>query len=183
MRVLCERIGEDYLLAGASATLGLYALLRGDTGEGRVRTAEALDGFRALGHDRGIVFTLENLGIAELLDGRPDDAAPYLRESLERGQAIGSPADVVNALVGLAGVAAARGQPEHGARLLGAADALREEGGVPQLEALEARVSEQARSVIGVALGKDGFERARQEGTRQSLDDVVAEALSVDSHA
>ncbi len=176
-RELCRRLGEDTHLAGATANLGLYALLRGNTSEGRALTVEALEAFRALGYERGVGFALENLGVAELLDGHADEAGVLLRQSLERGQEIGSPDGLVNALVGLAGVAVAQGDARNGARLLGAADAIRVEAGRERLEALEVRVLDHARRLAVARLGEDEFAAAWSDGRALSSEDAVALAL------
>jgi predicted ATPase/class 3 adenylate cyclase len=174
---LCRRAGEQAHLAGLTANLGLYALLRGDTTEARAYTSEALEAFRSLGHERSIAFVVENLGVIELFEGHPDEAFVHLRESLVRSRAFGSPSGIVNALVGLANVTVARGSTLQAARLLGAADALREECGLGQLEALEARLMRDARTRIVAEVGEDAFDAAWQEGGQLTADEAAALAL------
>ena len=173
-RDLCRRTDEKAHLAGATANLGLYALMRGQAAEARAYTSEALEAFRSLGHERGIAFVLENLGVIELFDGRLDHAFEHLRDSLAWSRALGSPVGVVNALIGLAGVEVARGDPARAARILGAADALREESGAAQLEALEARLLDHARGKIVEELGEQAFDHAWREGASLTPDEALA---------
>jgi class 3 adenylate cyclase len=84
---------------------------------------------------------------------------------------------VVNALIGLAGVAVARGNFLQSARILGAADALREQSGVGQLETLESRLLRDAQTRIVAALDEEAFAAAWQEGGRLTADEAVALAL------
>jgi predicted ATPase/class 3 adenylate cyclase len=176
-RGLCRRTGAEAHLAGATANLGLYALLRGDTTEARTHTSEALAAFRSLGHERSIGFVLENLGIIDLFEGRPDDAAEHLRESLIRSRALGSPTGVVNALIGLANVELERGNALQAARILGAADTLREASGAGQLEALEAGLLRDARTRIVAERGEEALATAWREGRLLTADEAVALAL------
>src|SRR5204862_4919650 len=126
---------------------------------------------------RGIVATLENLGIAELVEGRLDRADELLRESLEHSESIGSQFGTFNALVGLGAVAAAQGAGARAARLLGAAQALREQAGAGTLEVLEARLHDDALRRIADGLDEEELRAAWAEGRGLALEEAVREAL------
>jgi tetratricopeptide (TPR) repeat protein len=134
--------------------LGLSALIRGDLDDARALTTEALENFRELGNERGIVVSLENLGIIAFGEGSLDRAGHLLRESLERSRAIEFPYGIFNALVALAALEAAEARPERAAQLLGAADAIREDAGAERYETLEAQLHEETVGRLRAELGE-----------------------------
>jgi hypothetical protein len=74
-------------------------------------------------------------------------------------------------------VATARGEAAVAARLLGAADAVREaSGAVP--EPFEAAMRDRTRAAAREALGDDAFERALAEGRAMTLEAAVEYALA-----
>lgn len=89
---------------------------------------------------------------------------------------MGQRAALADSFEGVAKLAGARGEPVRAARLLGAAEALREQTlhGVP-LSLREAHVA----SIEAATAGGDATELAgaRQEGRTMSLDEAVAYAL------
>jgi hypothetical protein len=78
-----------------------------------------------------VAWNLRNLGLAELLGGAIDIAAGHFRASLALYREFGGPDSLATPLEGLSGVAAARGQPQRSAHLLGAAMAIRDAMGMP----------------------------------------------------
>jgi hypothetical protein len=78
-------------------------------------------------------------------------------------------------LVGLASVAAAQGKPQRGARLLGAADALRDTVGSP-LSPMDRTDREHALAAVCALLEEEAFAAAWAEGQALTVDQVVAEA-------
>ena len=85
---------------------------------------------------------------------------------------MGMPRPIAGCLEGLAGVAAATGEAEHAARLLGAAADIRERAGVPLLQA-ERADAEQAAAMARGALGGEGFARAHQQGRMLDVDRML----------
>jgi len=103
------------------------------------------------------------------------DAVTPLRESLAAGLALGDREGPAWALE-LMAAALAHMQPEPAARLIGAAEAVRDALGIP-LSGSEAEMHLRAISVIRAALGDDRFQAAMAAGRRLPLADAVAFAL------
>jgi non-specific serine/threonine protein kinase len=107
--------------------------------------------------------------------GELDRADALGREGLRVAWAIGERRYFAGALAGLARAVAARGDPEWGARLYGAVDAVLEATGANlPLTALPS--FEPARDAVRAALGEAGFTAARAAGRAQPLSAVLAEA-------
>jgi hypothetical protein len=83
---------------------------------------------------------------------------------------------VPDTLIGLAGLEVAEGQAERAARLLGAADALREALGV-HFSVSERREYERERAIVAAALGEEAFAVAWAEGRSLSIEEAIAVAL------
>jgi predicted ATPase/DNA-binding CsgD family transcriptional regulator/DNA-binding XRE family transcriptional regulator len=107
--------------------------------------------------------------------GELDRADALGREGLRVAWAIGERRYFAGALAGLARAVAARGDPEWGARLYGAVDAVLEATGANlPLTALPS--FEPARDAVRAALGEAGFTAARAAGRAQPLSAVLVEA-------
>ena len=111
--------------------LGSVARDRGDTERAGVLLEEGLALCRELGDRRGIAWTLHNLGAVAHDRGDDGRAAALHREALGLGYDTADRSIVAACTEALAGVAVARGRAEQAARLLGAAEALREAIGSP----------------------------------------------------
>lgn len=84
----------------------------------------------------------------------------------------------VSFLNGLAGVAAASGQTEAGARLLGAAEGLASSLGAPAYPR-DRPVLARALAALTAALGPERLDVTRQAGRLLAVDQAVAEAKAV----
>ena len=115
--------GDQRILALAVNNLGDYALTRGDFETARPLFEESLAHLRARGDTANVARALFNLGASELELGRHDVAGDRFREGLALARDAGDREDLAWILEGLAALAAARGQGERAALLLGAADA------------------------------------------------------------
>jgi hypothetical protein len=98
-------------------------------------------------------------------------------ESLAIFRALGGQSGITHNLEGLAAVALAQAQPERAARLLGAAEGLREAVGSPRPLADRAE-HDRFVAAVRTALGEQAFAAAWAEGGAMSLGDVVAFALA-----
>jgi non-specific serine/threonine protein kinase len=99
-------------------------------------------------------------------------------ESLSVLQDGGDPATIVNCFKNLGAVAAAVGRPEEGARLLGAAEALRERLGFDPPPVERQRI-ERAAAPARASLPEDAFAAAWAAGRALPLEQAIAEALAV----
>jgi non-specific serine/threonine protein kinase len=107
--------------------------------------------------------------------GDLDRAEALGREGLRLAWAVGERRYFAGALAGLARTAAARGDPEWGARLYGAVDAVLEATGANlPLTALPS--FEPGRAAVRAALGEAGFAAAWAAGRAMPIAQVLAEA-------
>ncbi len=83
---------------------------------------------------------------------------------------------IANALEELAMTAAAAGQAERAARLLGAEATLHETIGIPILPAEQAGI-EEAAAPARAALGEEAWVAAYAAGQAMTLEEAIAEAL------
>jgi hypothetical protein len=86
---------------------------------------------------------------------------------------------VATILERVARLAEAESVPERAARLLGAAQALREQLGAP-MPPVERPDYERFVTAIRTALGEGAFNHAWSEGKRVPLDEAIAEACAAD---
>jgi DNA-binding CsgD family transcriptional regulator len=123
---------------------------------------------------------LHNLGYLALRGGDLSRAARLFGESLALFQGQGDRRGIAECLAGLAGLAGALKQPERGARLLGAAEALFEAAGAT---VWPASAADYARSLAFVRgqLDEPAFATAWAAGRSLSPEQATAEALAVAS--
>jgi hypothetical protein len=89
---------------------------------------------------------------------------------------VGNRGSIALSLAGLGEVAVQSGQPEKGARLLGASDDLRQALGV--LMWADDRIPyEHAVALARLRLREEAFERAWQEGQAMSMEEAIEHAL------
>ena len=164
--------------ANAMGSRALVAREQGDLPGAMSLLREALGLFRSLGDDWGTANSLENLGDVMLALEDRGAAAAAFKEALQIGRALGNSVHIAECFEGLAAVAA-EGQPRRAARLLGAAEALRDTSGTP------VAAVDQHRHVDLVArlrrrFRPDAFLAAWQEGRQVPIERTVDVALQED---
>lgn len=172
-RALGNRAWEAQVLNN----LGRVAFYEADYPAARSLHEEALAIYRALSHPRGMALSLGDLG--DVAQQQHDlEAARRLREEgLGLWQQIEDRWGLAYALEGFAQLAAAVGEPDRVARLIGASTAQREAIHAPRSPASRDRLQrllDRARR----ALGEAAFASAWEAGRRLALDEVVAVALA-----
>ena len=133
--------------------------------------------FRGLGDRFFIAFASGNVAQVALARGHLAEAAALYEQLLSAVHHLGVKLHEASALAGLAGVAAAGGQPEQAARLLGATQALCEAMALPvlPLHALHKRVIAATRA----ALAEPVYQAAWEAGRGLTADEAAAEARAV----
>ncbi len=162
--------------------VGVVAGELGDHAEATARHEEALRIWRTVDHPWGVPTALRDLGHEALLRGEVAAALPLYQESLVGWQRLREPFHVNECFCGLARIAAATGQAERAARLLGATDAVHEalEFEPPlDLKARLARAAAEART----ALGETAYAEAWAAGKALPIDEAIAEGLAVTAAA
>jgi predicted ATPase len=169
-------IDDMRLVAMARFNLGYLELVSGDYGTAQTELEAARDGFTAADDRYGVGRSLAALGSVALHRNRTDEAVALLQESLRHSRTLADVDDISWALE-LLGVARAESGSADAARLLGAAEALRESlGGA--LEGVELALHE--RGVAALAAGPHSAvaEAAWAAGRTLTADEAAVLALN-----
>lgn len=128
----------------------------------------------------GIAWSLYHLGSVARHQGDYEKAAVLLEESLAVFRDLGQKSAVADLIDRLGGIAAAQGVPTQAARLLGAADALR--------QAISSRLTSSVRAdyerdvaAVRAALGNEAFAAAWADGRAMTLEQAIEHALRNES--
>jgi tetratricopeptide (TPR) repeat protein len=165
-------IGRPGIAAIALLNLGYTALFRGDLAAADDHLRRAVDQAESSGERHAQARSLAARSSVALEGDRLEDALRYAKQSL----AIAEPMhDLDNACwaIELAGSAVASTDAERAARLLGAAEVLREMLG-GHLTGLELAQHERALASVSASLEPDSLALAWQEGRKLSLEDATA---------
>jgi predicted ATPase/DNA-binding SARP family transcriptional activator len=166
-------LGDRQGIADATADLGHVLQRQGDLAQAETLYGEALHHYQELGDRSGITFVLTHLGRLMHLRGDSARAEMLLQQGMQAAWQLGEQPMLAEAIEGLAEVACDGGEPTRCARLLGAAEALRESTGVP-LPAVHEPAIAQCVSIARAALGDAGFAAARAEGRTLQPEQTLA---------
>jgi predicted ATPase len=172
---LLRRTGQRRGFAHLDNEQGGIARVRGDLERARRLHQEALGIVREL-LGWSVPHTLAQLGCAEARLGDLDAAEAHLREAAGLLRTIPQPATAAVVLVGAALVALGRGRPERAARLLAAADAIRDHAGMTPFGA-ERVEADLARREAQDRLDPDAFRSAQAAGRELGAEQALRLAL------
>ncbi|RKS08600.1 putative ATPase [Nocardiopsis sp. Huas11] len=161
-------VGEESAVLG----LGLVARRRGDLDAACEHLGAWLDWHLRAGSDFGAALILAELGFAAEQGGDAPGAEALHRRGLEAARRTGDPRALALALEGLAGARSLAGDPAHAARLLGAADALRDSVGAP-LPPAERGDVDRIEARVGAALEAGALDKERGRGRGLTPDQAV----------
>jgi hypothetical protein len=160
--------------------LAYVAIDKGEGEEARRLLLECLDVFTELADERRVAHCLQGLGTLASEQGDPVEARRRFCDCLSRlssflelgtrdglAQALEAAAVTVSALVGA----------DTGARLLGAAERMREETGTPHAPNERAFFERHARSIQDASKSEMAFRQAWLEGRGLSAEEVLKTAL------
>ena len=171
---LARAVGDERILALTLNNLGDVALTAGDYERAEPLFEESLALLRSRGDTSNIARSLFNIGAVDLMLGRHEDARERFAESLSLSEQTGDKEDLAWCLEGIAGLAAATGDGERAALLLGAAHTLLEGMGAA-FKPFERRLHEQTIEAASRLCGPEAFADAFARGTRMT----PAETLEV----
>jgi predicted ATPase/class 3 adenylate cyclase len=171
-----RELGDRYAVAHALNILGSTARVQRDYAESRSLHEQSLGIFQELGDRGGITLSLHNLGVVAYDRGEFDSARSLQQESLTIRREVGDKRGCVEGLEAFARLAMADGQPEHAARLWGAAEALRETIGSP-LPPNDRDAYDRNLAAVRKALDKKAFLTAWAEGRALTLEQAIQYAL------
>jgi predicted ATPase/DNA-binding SARP family transcriptional activator len=168
-----RELGDVEGTAWSLISLGTVARYQGDVERATALLTESLSLSEGIGFREGIAWAVEQLGLLAALDGDPA-AISLLRRSLELHSELRDQWRMSSVLEDLAAIAQAQGNARQAARLLGAAEAVREAIGTV-IAPCERLQHNQAATAVRTALGDEGFDAALGEGRLASVDELIAD--------
>ena len=176
---LAVTLDDDIALAAAAQSEALIASLDGDFVRMRDIGLAAAERCRRV-HEIYMLSThLTSAGVGSMMLGDHPAAESSLVEALRATLAIDDRPGLVMRLQALAANAAMADQAERAARLLGATDMLRAEGGYEISPFIQPLV-DQAASLAGARLGREWYAREHDLGASLDHDAAVALALGTE---
>jgi tetratricopeptide (TPR) repeat protein len=160
------------------AALGEAYVLTGQIERAAELLPLALRVQREMNATMAIGWTLLYLGILHYRQANYHDAANYLLESLEMAPHGGAQYIIPMALEGVAGVLSMRAQPEPAARLLGAAEAMRESIN-HQRAPIERGLYDEILATVRRQLASSHLRAAWKAGREKAVQQVIEEAKAL----
>ena len=171
-------LGDVEGAAWSLISLGTVARYQGDAERAAVLLTESLALSEGIGFREGIAWSVEQLGLLAAVDGDPA-AIGMLRRSLELHSELRDRWRMSSVFEDLAAIALAQGHPPQAARLLGAAEALRETIGTV-IAPCERLQHNQTTKAVRTALGDEAFDAALRQGQLASMAELTADLPSAD---
>jgi predicted ATPase len=177
-----RRLGHESGLAHALMKIGLVATSERDYARAEQLFNESLRMLRAIGNTGSIMYPLVNLGAVAYKRGDSELSLTLLREALELLETVPNKSALAKTLEDLAAPIAALGDPSRGARLLGAADALRRTIHLPIFPSERADYEDEIATVRAM-LGDDAFDVQWRIGSSITLERALEEARETSATA
>jgi predicted ATPase len=176
-RPILRKAGDDVALGRVLSTLSYAALAMGDCPGASSFAQESRVIAERVGDDIGKTLALSNLGLADLLQGSDEGAEALFVECLTCADEIGFTDSVSYAYEGLAAVAVRRQVGVRAARLLGAAESLRQATRM-SLDFVERGVHEEVVEQLHEMLSPDQVAAEWAAGRDAAPAEIVAYAMS-----
>lgn len=173
-----RRAGEQRGIAVTLNNLGLTAKAQGDFPAAARYFDESFDLFQQLGDNWGQALIVNNMGTLACATGEYERALALHKTSLAGRRAMKEKWGVAECLEGLARVAEATGAPADAARLLGAADRLRQIYGFP-LPPDERPQLDRQMDALRAAVGAEGVQAAWDAGRSWTPDEAIEAGLAL----
>jgi predicted ATPase/DNA-binding SARP family transcriptional activator len=169
--------GDDYGLRLALLLLGLSAVARGETADAIRMTEEAVAVARRFGEDRELSVALQNLALLHIMLGDLARAEPLLMESFAASRRDPSYLFVATSIDSLGEARIRQGRILEAARVLGAAEAIRDLIGARQFHVTRIRLEPLLAELLAGDHAED-FARAWAAGRELSIEAVLDEILA-----
>jgi len=172
-----REIGDKRGVAASLHNLSMIHQERGELKQAEGLLNESLNLLLEVNDAGGIAATQLRLGYVMYELGNIAESEDFFRKSLGTLKDLGQRNNIIECLEGFAGVAALLKQPGRGARLLAAAQALREVIGIPVARSQQVLYQHIVESVTN-QLDPQALEFYRAEGRVMSLEEAIEFALS-----
>jgi predicted ATPase/class 3 adenylate cyclase len=176
---LLRESGDMSALAHSLGQLGVLALEDGDLARAAELCEEGLALARKVGNEQTAALLLQDLGFIALHGGRLPEAATRYAESLEIARRFDLKGSVASCLKGIAAAAAASGDRDRAARILGAANTVDEQVH-GTLEAPEVPEDAWIHAFARGHLGDERSLEAWSDGRAMTLEEAAEYALRTD---
>ncbi|MGQ0571653.1 MAG: ATP-binding protein [Armatimonadota bacterium] len=173
---LLQKVGDRRMAASVTGSLGVMARIAGDHARASALLRESLDHFRGLQDKWGIGYTLGHLGIVERARGDTAQAEALFKESLAIRWRLGDKRGIAQSLAGLGATACAPANYEKAARLLGAAQSVRDAIGA-LMSPVDQVDFDHTMSLVREHLGETAFADMLVEGRLMPLERLVSALL------
>lgn len=170
---LFKELGDLWGIAVVLTNQGMLSLEQHNYVRATRLCEESLALRRTIGDKGGSAHALTILGRVAFLQRNYQQAYAYYKESLAARVDAGEKNGVAEALEGLAGICVAHGEGSLAARLLGAAEMLREATGIAP-SPIDRAFNERIGATVQAQLGVEAFTSAREEGCRFTLEQALA---------
>jgi predicted ATPase/class 3 adenylate cyclase len=170
---LAREIDAKDLIPILLNNVGEIARIRGDYEEARRLYQQAVDGNREIGNRLGTAIGLLNLGFVAYTQEDYAAAHSFFEQSLAIMRELGGKVNYASCLEGLAAVYAAQGQAERAARLLGAAETVREIINAPRSLADRPNYDRSVATTRSL-LGEKAFVRLWADGRALTLERAIS---------
>ncbi len=174
---LARELEDRYTAAHSLHLIGTVAWYQGQTDRASSLHQECLAMFQELGDKSCTATTLSDFGLVVQHRGELTQAEALQRDSLRRYQELGDKPGIARSLERLAGALAGSGKPDHAARLLGAAQSLRQTIGVAAAPA-DRPDSDRIEAAVRAALDRSSLTAAWDEGRKMTAAQAVEYALT-----
>ena len=171
-----RELGDVEGIAWSLISLGTIARYQGEAERAATLLGESRTLAEGIGFREGIAWCCEQLGLLAAVDGDPE-AITLLRRSLELHSELRDRWRMSSVLEDLAAITLALGRPGPAARLLGAAEAVRDAIGTV-IAPCERPQHLQTAAAARAALGEETFAAAGQEGRSATLGELIADLPS-----
>jgi two-component SAPR family response regulator len=176
-----RELGDIEGAAWALISLGTVARYQGEIERAVLLLTESRALSEGIGFREGIAWSAEQLGLLGAVDGDPA-AITLLRRSLELHTELRDRWRMSSVLEDLAAIALALGQERQAARLLGAAEAIRDAIGTV-IAPCERPQHLQTLAAVRSALGEEQYAAARQQGLVATMDELAPDLPAPDDAA
>ncbi len=174
---LRRAVGDRFMTAISLNALAEVLRYQGELAAGTLLSEESLKLNQALGQKSGISWSLRNLGDLARAQSDYRRAGMFFREALSLSHDLGQKREIASTLEALAQITAVQESSARAARLLGAADGLRQAVGVETLHPKERVEHDNQIVALRAQLGEQRFSEAWAEGRALTMEQAVELAL------
>jgi tetratricopeptide (TPR) repeat protein len=172
---LAREVDDQLLLGQVLVSMAFLEARVGNPERALELNTTGLGIFQQHGMESQVLRQRQNIACYLREMGRVHEALQQMREVIPDALRLADPASLVTLAEDFAAVLAELGHHQAAARLVGAADALRERDGAPRLPAQQIEIAEPLTNARTV-LGREAWQQEYQHGRKTTVEDALTEA-------